>query len=382
MTRSAPFLHALSVAVTLGLLAGCSSGGSSQSAIPAMQPGTASQPMSLSIMPHFKRSDALTNKAQAPSDTLRFDSLEAFNSAVPKSGVYGSNYGDAAGSQLGGYFNLYKLPGSSKSTPVCKDGGLNKVAEINGISADFYGTLWVPGLVPTNLTKGIVLTFTKDTCTEAKTKLTETTGEPADIAFATTGTKYVMDIVNFPAMTNGQIEIYPKGKNKPTSRLQLPGELVGTGSSQGLGLGVATDSKNNVYATYLNTNSGTDITEFVGGKGKGTILQNASGIDYEGMTFDGSGNLVVAANTSSGATIDIFKPPFTGTPTTFTAQGAPVDVKLDPKGANLYVGDATNNTIDVYKYPSGTYEYSIEVTEVKPQTAVVEGVAVDPSDNH
>ena len=292
------------------------------------------------------------------------------------------NYGNAAGNQLGGYFNLYKLPGSSKSKPVCANGGLNKVAEINSIAVDSTGTLWVPGLVPTDLSKGIVLTFTKNTCTLAKTKLTETSGEPADIAFATTGTRYVMDIVIFPAMTNGQIEIYPKGKNSPTSTLQLPGEQVGTGASQGLGLGVATDAKNNVYATYINKNSGTDITVFAGGKGKGTILQSSSGVFYEGMTFDASGNLIVAADSQTANTIDVFKPPYTGTPTSFPAQGSSIDVKLDPAGANLYVGDATSNTIDVYKYPSGAYEYSIVVTTVPPNNAVVEGVAVDPSDNN
>ena len=383
MLRSARLGRALSGAATLALLAGCSGGGSSGPTIPASYPGAGSQSMArtASFIPHFKQIDALGGRLAPPSTTLRFDDPEAFDPAAPKAGVYGANYGNAGGDQLGGYFNLYKLPGSSKEKPVCANGGLNKVAEINGMGVDSTGTLWVPGLVPKNLTSGIVLTYNMNTCTEAKTKLTETTGEPADIAFATTGTKYVMDIVNFPAATNGQVEIYPKGKTSPTSTLQLPGELVGTGSSQGLGLGVATDSKNNVYATYLNTNSGTDITVFTGGKGTGKILQNANGTFYEGMTFDGSGNLVVAANASAGATIDIFAPPFTGTPTTFAAQGSVVDLKLDPAGANLYVGDATNNTIDVYKYPSGTYEYSITVTTVAPTAAVVEGVAVDPSDN-
>ncbi|HKW45296.1 MAG TPA: hypothetical protein VJN22_06515, partial [Candidatus Eremiobacteraceae bacterium] len=97
---------------------------------------------------------------------------------------------------------------------------------------------------------------------------------------------------------------------------------------------------------------------------------------------DTHGNLVAGGDSSGGATINIFTPPFTGSPTSFAAQGSIVDVKLDPKGANLYVGDAANNTIDVYKYPSGTYEYSIVVTTVPPQGAVVEGVAVDPSDNN
>jgi hypothetical protein len=382
MFRSARFGRAMSAAATLALLAGCSGVGSSGPAIPATYPGAASQSISRSFSPHFKLIDALRGRLQAPSNTLRFYNPEPFDPAAPTNGVYGANYGNALGNQLGGYFNLYKLPGSSTSKPVCAKGGLNKVAEINGIGADSTGTLWVPGLVPTNLTSGIVLTFTKNTCTLARAKLTETTGEPADIAFTTTGIIYVMDIVNFPAMTNGQIEIYPKGKTKPTSTLQLPGELIGTGSSQGLGLGIATDSRNNVYATYLNTNSGTDITVFTGGKGAGKILQNVSGTNYEGMTFDARGNLVVAADSGAGAHIDVFKPPFTGAPTSFAAMGSVVDLKLDPAGANLYVGDATNNTLDVYKYPSGTYEYSIVVTTVRPNGAVVEGVAVDPSDNN
>jgi hypothetical protein len=380
MFHSARFGRAICAAATLALLAGCSGGGSSAPAIPATHPGAPSQSISRSFIPHFKLIDALGGILQAPSNTLRFVNPEPFDPTAPTNGLYGANYGNAGGDQLGGYFNLYKLPGSGNSKPLCQ-GGLNKVAEINGIGVDSTGTLWVPGLVPTNLLSGIVLTYTKNTCTKTTTKLTEQSGEPADIAFTTTGTRYVMDIVIFPAMTNGQVEVYPKGKTKPTRTLQLPGEQIGTGSTQGLGLGVATDSKNNVYATYINTNSGTDITKFAGGIGSGKILQNSNGTFYEGMTFDGNGNLVVAADSSAGATIDVFKPPFTGTPTTFAAQGSVVDLKLDPAGANLYVGDATNNTVDVYKYPSGTYEYSIVVTTVPPNGAVVEGVAVDPSDN-
>jgi hypothetical protein len=381
MFRSSRFGLALGAAATLALLAGCSGGGSSVPAIPA-NPGAAGQSVSRSVMPHFKQIDALGGRLQAPSTTLRFYNPAPVDPFVPTHVVYGANYGNAGGNQLGGYFNMYKLPGSSTSTPKCKNGGLNKVAEINGISADSTGTLWVPGLVPSNLNDGIVLTFTKNTCKLATTKFTETTGEPADIAFATTGTNYVMDIVNFPAMTNGQIEVYPAGDTSPTSTLQLPGELIGTGTSQGLGLGIATDKRNNVYATYINTNSGTDITVFKNGLGSGKILQNANGTFYEGMTFDSAGNLVVASDSSAGGAIDVFKPPFTGAPTSFAAQGSVVDLKLDPAGTNLYVGDATNNTIDVYTYPAGTYEYSIVVTTVAPTAAIVEGVAVDPSDNN
>ncbi|MDP9025097.1 MAG: hypothetical protein M3N13_06980, partial [Candidatus Eremiobacteraeota bacterium] len=337
MLSSVRFGRGLSGAAALALFAGCSAGNSSGPAIPSTYPGAAGQSIatSLSYVPHFKQIDALEGNMPAPDTTLRFDNPDLFDPAAPKAGVYGANYGNAAGDQLGGYFKLFALPATSKSKAVC-EGGLNKVAEINDIAVDSKGTLFVPGLVPKDLTSGIVLTYAKNTCTESKTKFTEKSGEPADIAFATDGTDYVMDIVNFPKMTNGQIEVYPKGKTSPTRTLQLPGERIGTGRGQGLGLGIATDSKNNVYATYINTNSGTDITVFANGKGKGKILQNASGTSYVGMTFDKNANLIVAATSSGTGSIQVFKPPYTGSPRSFPAKGSPVDVKLDAAGTNLY----------------------------------------------
>jgi hypothetical protein len=378
----------VSGAASLALLAGCS-GGSSGTALPAANPAAGSQSIARgftparAFMPHgFKQIDALRGIMPGPSHTLRFDNPEPFDPAAPKAGVYGANYGDASGNQLGGYFNLYAIPGSSKSKPVCSNGGLNKVAEINGMGVDSTGTLWVPGFDPSNLTTGIVLTFTKLTCTEAKTSFTDKNGEPSDIAFTTTGTTYVADILN-DALTSGYIGVYPKGKTSPTSTLKPPGISTydpSTGSG-GFDLGVGTDSKNNVYTSYENAAGATDIAVFAGGKGKGKILQNSSSVFYEGITFDKKGNMVVASDSSSGGDINIFKPPFTGSPTVISAQGSPVDLKLDSANKNLYVGDAANNTIDVYAYPGGKYEYSITVTTVAPNGAVVEGVAVDPSAN-
>jgi hypothetical protein len=388
MLISSRSCRAATGAATLALLAACSGGGASGpsgATFPAAGPGSESQSIAggnLWQTAHFKRSDAVGGQTAAASTALRFDDPESFDSTAPKTGVYAVNYGNEGGNQLGGYFNLYKLPASSKSAPVCAKGGWGEVADINGIGVDANGTLWVPGLDPKDSTNGIVLSYAKNTCRKDEVALADATGEPDDIAFASDGTKYVMDIVNFPKMTNGQIEVYPKGTTAPAFRLKLPGELVGTGSSQGLGLGVATDRRNDVYATYVNTNNGTDISTFAGGKGPGKILQNANGTFYEGMTFDNEGNLVVAASTGGVGAIDIFAPPFTGSPATFAAQGSPIGVALDPANAKLYVGDATNNTIDVYTYPTGKYEYSIAVTTVAPPGAVVEGVAVDPSGNN
>lgn len=380
MSLSARLARALSIGAVLALVAGCSGGAGP--ATPATYPGPSGQSVfSRSFMPHFSQVDALAGRLSAPRNSLRFYDPNPLDPAAPTNGVYAANYGNLSGNQLGGYFNLYRLPGSDNSQPLCK-GGLHDVTEINDVAVDSAGTLWVPGVLPTNLKQGVILTYTKNTCTEAKTELKETGGQPADIVFATTGTRYVMDIVSFPKMTNGQIEVYPKGKSSPTSTMQLPGELVGKGLLRGLALGIAIDTKNNLYVTYLNKNYGSDITVFTGGKGPGKILQSSSnGVIYEGLTFDSKGNLLVATD-SLGATVNVFAPPYNGTPTSFEAQGSAIDLKLDTANANLYVGDASYNTLDVYKYPSGTYEYSIVVTTIIPNDAVVEGVAVDPSDNN
>jgi hypothetical protein len=363
----------LSAGAALALLAGCSSGGSSGTALPASQgPGT--QSIARGAVQHFMKIDALHGKLGTPSDNLRF-SPDPFDPAAPKHGVYGSQYGSAT-TNLGGLFNLYAVPDTKNAKPVCTN---DTVTEINGIDVDSTGTLWVPGVLPPKLTKNVVYTYDKETCTRGKTTYTETNGEPSDIAFATTGTNYVLDIVD-TALTNGVISIYPKGKTKPTATLQLPGELVGTGSSQGLALGIGTDIKNNVYATYLASGGGTDLAVFKGGKGKGTILQDSTSARWIGITFDSKGNLLAAD--SLGLAIDVFAPPYTGTPTTLPTESStvPVDLKLDATNTNLYVADATNGTIDVYKYPSGTYEYSISTG--LSQSDNVEGVAVDPSDNN
>ena len=115
MLRSVYFGRGLTGAATLALLAGCSGGNSSGPVVPPAYPGAAGQSiaMSQSFVPHFKQIDALGGIA-APSATLRFDDPDLFDPAALKSGVYGANYGNAGGDQLGGYFKLFALPANAK----------------------------------------------------------------------------------------------------------------------------------------------------------------------------------------------------------------------------------------------------------------------------
>jgi len=367
----------VSGAATLALLAGCSGGGA-PGTMPAASQGAAGQSIARSFAnPHFKLIDALHGNLGTPSNALRFVNPDPFDPAAPKIGLYAAQYGSGT-TGLGGSTSLYAVPDTKNVKPVCSS---TTVTAINGIGVDATGTLWVPGSTPANISNPTnnVYTYAKNTCTQGKTTFTETNGQASDIAFTTTGTTYVIDILN-AKLTQGLISVYPKGKVKPTSTLALPGISTFNGSSGGLALGIATDSKNNVYASYDNTAGGTDITVFAGGKGKGKVLQSSSTVTYIGLAFDDKENLI-AAN-ASGAAIDIFKPPYTGKPTTIATQGSsvPVDLKVDATNTNLYVGDVSNGTIDVYKYPSGTYEYSISNGLVSSNN--VEGVATDPSDNN
>ena len=304
----------------------------------------------------------------------------ALDPTAPSAGVYASQYGNPA-TALGGSISLYAIPDSNNAAPVCTSG---KATAINGIGVDASGTLWVPGSLPGKVSSPTndVFAYAANTCTPNKTKLTETNGQGSDIAFASTGTIYVLDVLD-KSYVSGLISVYPAGNTKPASTLKLPG--IGrydpnTGKG-GLALGIATDAADNVYASYENTHGGTDIAVFAGGAGPGKILQRSPSTTYEGLTFDANGNLLAAGEVSGrfGA-IYVFQPPYNAFPSaqipTFAAS-IPVDLKLDPANANLYVSDVSNGTIDVYAYPKVTYEYSISNGLVASYG--VEGVAVDPA---
>jgi hypothetical protein len=337
----------------LSILAGCSGGsGSTPSGLPAANPGAAGQTIAHSARRLAKRSDAARSVVSAPSSALMFGDPDVMDAKAPRSGVYVGLFNANSA-------NLYALPDAKNVAPVCKI----SIPAVNGLGTDSRGVTWIPG-VPNDTDE--VLSYAMNTCTAGKVTLTNPGGQPSGIAFATNGIMYVLNITT-PKGT-GSIAVYPNGAISPSFHLTPPGIV-------GYGLGIATDSKNNVYVAYQGGKGG-EIAVFAGGKGAGKVLQNSADT-LVGLTLDGKQNLL-AAN-ESATVVDVFQPPYTGSPTTILQKGEPIDLKLDAANKNLYVGDYSKGTLDVFSYPDGTYKYSISKGVLQGDD--VEGVSVDPSGN-
>ncbi len=157
---------------------------------------------------------------------------------------------------------------ASGSTPVWDFNALNKnnkkpichisaVGEgINALGVDASHELWVPQSLDLNTNASDVVSFAPN-CGAPGTTLVDPKGQAAAIAFASDGTRYVLDILG-PSSSAGNVSIYPKGKTKPARYL--------TNSNIFLASGVGIDSKDNVYVSFHSAASATGILLFKGGK--------------------------------------------------------------------------------------------------------------------
>jgi|GEM_PF-3077965 len=137
---------------------------------------------------------------------------------------------------------------------------------------------------------------------------------------------------------------------------------------------VAVDAKGNVYQGGITSASAPILAVWTGGKGACRTLK-VTGLNFPvGLAFDAKSNLIV---TDIGAGVLIYKPPYNGAPTrTITPKGEAPYSALDATGTNLYVANLTAGSVDVYKYATGTYTYSI--TNGLVQGNQPWGVAIDP----
>lgn len=138
-------------------------------------------------------------------------------------------------------------------------------------------------------------------------------------------------------------------------------------------IGIAADSTGDVFVSNNQQDfSQGEVVEFAAGSGSGTVLSNvlvsvAGGLAIDPKTQD----LLVVDQSGSKAHISVYAPPYTGSAIKNYSVQQAVDITLDAKGANLYCAN-TSGFIDVYGYPSGSFEGSY--------AHVVEpiGVAVQP----
>jgi hypothetical protein len=234
-----------------------------------------------------------------------------------------------------------------------------RASSTNGIAIDRDGNLWVPN--------GRANTTTEyaPNCGSAKLTIPEPTGEPADVGFDGTNRVYILNLNNVSGPPT--VEFYNSTNGAHLGTLSDP-------SFHNL-FGIGTDRLGNVFVSNLTMNNVGTVVEFPHGRMPGSQLSGVS-LGLPGApTFDSANNLIIADWLRN--TIDVFSPPYTGSPTTAPLMGASIWCKLNHWQNHLYCGDAGNGSIDVYKYPGNAYKYSY--TSGLSANALVTGVAPAPA---
>jgi hypothetical protein len=261
-----------------------------------------------------------------------------------------------------GEANAYAAGNKKNKKPFCQ---ISPLTGVNAIETDASGNLWVPQVTESYVNE--VVEYAPD-CGKPGTVLSDPDGQPVDIAFAASGITYVSNILGPSSSTVGSISIYPKGATTPS------GEL--TNSSVFYSLGVAVDSKGNVYQSFLGNSSGTagGVLEFKGGKGAGKVLKGIK-IDEPGTVFiDANDNLIVP---DQGApSLNTYKPPYSKLASSIPLQNQSIQCAVDKAEDNVACADRANEGVDVYAYPAGTYQYSF--TNGLSSSLATIGIAQDP----
>ena len=332
------FTTPLAAAVCAVVLAACSNSGvQSQSATPSNLLGTTHTTMAK----HFTVVSVLSSipKAKLALAQKRWHMHLKF--AGPNTFVKGGVYVGQFGATV---VNEYGLPNKHNKAPRCTDG---PTSAVNGLGYDSATrTLWDPDGGTRSL-----IPFAKD-CGGAGTAIAESNGQPSDIA-VDGSTLYVAD------NSLSTIDVYTNGN--------YTGSLSNSACSGG-GFADAVDQHNVFQACTVGV-----IVEYAGGSGGGTALALSGLAAPIGMSFDKQHNLIVIDLVNG---ILVYAPPYSGGPSSSgSLAGESTYGMINAANTDVYVGDVTNGSADVYSYPSLAYEYSI--TNGLSSGNTVEGIAVD-----
>ncbi len=274
----------------------------------------------------------------------------------PPAGAASNGAGHIAIAQFGGSSVLWFVLNNRKNMPptTCEP-----ASSTNGIAIDRSGNLWVPdGRANTTTEYG-------PNCGSAKLTITDKTGEPADVGFDGKNRVYILNLNNLSGSPT--VQFYNATSGKKLGTLSDP--------SFNILFGIGMDRLGNVFVSNLTSNNIGNVIEFYGGKMPGTQLSGVA-LGLPGApTFDSANNLIISDWFHE--TIDVFTPPYTGSPTTAPLEGSSIWCKLNHPETHLYCGDADFGAIDVYKYPGNAYQYSY--TAGLSPSALVTGVAPDPA---
>lgn len=232
-------------------------------------------------------------------------------------------------------WKVLKRPDGSRPSPWYK-----AVSEPQGLAAS-NGSLLVANTDASNVLD-----------VDASGKLTHTFRDPREfpVNVATAGKKlYVANIFTTSfgpgdvVFYNGRADLEPSGSLKNSTFYQV--------------IGIAVDYAGDVF---VNNNTqdfaGAEVVEFAGGTGKGSILANINVSVAGGLAIDPKTQDLLVVDQSS-ATVSVYAPPYTGSAIKQYSFPAVIEVALDASSSNLYCSNP-NGYIDVYQYPSGSFEGS------------------------
>jgi hypothetical protein len=344
------------------LLAACSGGGAQFSPPAAQGPAAQSRAISAVTLPH-PLSFAYAASLYLPGGQTHGDSsgLYFVDPVTVKAQMYVSQFGSTA--SLPGEVNDYNGNNKKNGKPICTDPNLTGV---NGIEVDSTNELWIPNETVSGTNEII---SQAPHCGKAGVVLADPNGQPADIAFAASGIRYVSDIVSNGSAA-GDISVYPKGAMSPNSKL--------TNKNVFLSIGVAVDSKGNVYQSYLKTSEASGgVLEFVKGKMPGKPLKGVTITVPGTLIIDKNDNLILSDQSAN--TLNTYAPPYTKPATSFPLKGQSVQCSLNETETNVACANVGLNEVDVYAYPAGAYMYTF-TKGLNPSTSTI-GVAQDPAEN-
>lgn len=195
------------------------------------------------------------------------------------------------------------------------------------------------------------------------------TGCPYGLVTDKSGTLYVAD-----NCATGDVEEYPKGSTKMKT-------AITDGVSYPLGLAI--DSKQNLYVTDYIPSSGAEITVYPKGQTSPSETITGGGLqDPFGLAFDKSGNLYIA-DFGADEILELKAGTTNVVNSGLTDVGEPLGLAYDDKTGYLWETDGAGNLINIYKPSSSTSPiksisgngepYAISIQNVgKPKGEVVE----------
>jgi len=251
----------------------------------------------------------------------------------------------------------YHLDNKKNGPPICSLPG----ESVNGIATDRAGDLWVPS--GTGGGQGYTQEYAPN-CGAAKQKITDPNGQPADVGFDSKHNVYILNIFDASGQS-GSVNVY-----------DAQGTLLRSLTDPSFSelIGIATDNHDNVFVSNRDSQGNATVVEFPHGQMPGTLLSAINPGLPGAPQLDRANNLIITD--WEAYTLNVYAPPYTQAPTVTPMHGLSLWCPLNHREDRLYCADL-GGSVDVYKYPSGTYLYSF--TNGLSPSGFATGSAIQPA---